>query len=186
MLSICLLDMEGHCLITIIMIYFPLSVPSLPPPVPSLVCRGWKAGRIRTSACCCTGAGQDNGDSLISVGIHVWGLYCDYMPNGISQSPRASPLGLALSLIGWISDTRSQGNLAFWPSLLRHSPRYMAEWCLVGSRVCSRRSICEKCTCGCTAVFSARSALQQKLHQLQILTPDVIIPLSPVHCFAGE
>ncbi len=36
------------------------------------------------------------------------------------------------------------------------------------------------------AVLVARSALQQELHQLQILTPDVIIPLSPVHCFAGE
>ncbi len=36
------------------------------------------------------------------------------------------------------------------------------------------------------AVLVARSALQQELHQLQILTPDVITPLSPVHCFAGE
>ncbi len=36
------------------------------------------------------------------------------------------------------------------------------------------------------AALVARSALQQELHQLQILTPDVIIPLSPVHCCAGE
>ena len=36
------------------------------------------------------------------------------------------------------------------------------------------------------AVLVARSALQQELHQLQVLIPDVIMPLSPVHCLAGE